>query len=79
MNEVADSLEANRDPYSFGTDTYWRSAIAAWSGDTEEALRLLRRSFGEGHPRGIALHEDPFLEPLWPIPAFALAVSDPRR
>jgi DNA-binding SARP family transcriptional activator/TolB-like protein len=79
MNEVTDSLEASRGPYSFGTDTYWRSAIAAWSGDTEEALRLLRRSFGEGHPRGIVLHEDPFLEPLWSVPAFALAVSDPSR
>lgn len=73
---VADSLEAEGGPYTFGRNTYWLAAIAAWSGDGPEALRLLLRSFGEGRGRGTVLHADPFLEPLWPSPAFARAVSE---
>jgi tetratricopeptide (TPR) repeat protein len=78
VRAVADSLDAAHGPYMFGTDSYWLAAVAAWSGDQPEALRLLRRSFGEGYGRGMTLHADPFLEPLWALPAFALAVSEER-
>jgi DNA-binding SARP family transcriptional activator len=78
VREVVDSLDAAHGPYMFGADTYWLAAIAAWSGDSGEALRLLRRSFGEGYRRGTTLHADPFLEPLWPLPAFSQDVSEER-
>ncbi|MCG6956177.1 MAG: hypothetical protein LJF04_09310 [Gemmatimonadetes bacterium] len=78
VGAVTDSIEDGRRPYTFGTDTYWLAAIAAWSGDAPEALRLLRRSFGEGYQRGTTLHADPFLEPLWSLPAFSQDVSEER-
>ncbi len=69
------ALEGKRGPYGFGTVDYWRSAVAAWSGRAEEALSHLRNSLAQGHPRGIELHADPFLEPLWSLPGFRLAVA----
>lgn len=75
IQEMTDSLEASRGPYTFGAVDYWRAAVAAWSGEEEEALRRLRRAFTEGTRRGIALHADPILEPLWHLPAFSLAVA----
>ena len=76
LREAVDSLDSREGPYTFGAVPYWLGVIAAWSGQEQEALRLLRRSFAEGHPRGIILHEDPYLEPLRDLPAFANAVSD---
>lgn len=76
LRDALDSLKASRGPYQFGAVPHWLAAIAAWSGQEQEALRLLRQSFSEGQPRGIFLHEDPFMQPLWALPAFARAVSE---
>lgn len=71
-------LEAARAPYQYGLVDYWRAVIAAWSGDSREAIARLHRAFEQGRPRGIALHDDPFLQPLWHEPAFQAAVADER-
>ncbi|HZD79922.1 MAG TPA: hypothetical protein VE646_07770, partial [Actinomycetota bacterium] len=76
--EIAALLEAVRGPYQRGSVDYWLAAIAAWSGEPEHALTLLRRALDQGRPRGIALHADPFVEPLWPVPAFQVAVAEDR-
>jgi hypothetical protein len=78
LRSVMDSVESREGPYTFGAVPYWLGAVAAWSGHDQEAMRLLRRAFAEGHPRGMILHEDPFLEPLRSLPAFALAVAEDR-
>ena len=75
-DEVLRALDTNGRPYQFGAVPYWRAAIAAWSGEEQDALRFLWRSFDEGRPRGILLHADGLLEPLWTLPSFALAVSE---
>jgi DNA-binding SARP family transcriptional activator len=76
--DLSDQLDARREPYQFGVIDYWRAAIAAWSGDDARAMALLRRAFDEGRPRGIQLHADPWLEPLWHLPAFQTAVAERR-
>jgi DNA-binding SARP family transcriptional activator len=76
--DLSDQLDARREPYQFGVIDYWRAAIAAWSGDEARAMALLRRAFEEGRPRGIQLHADPWLEPLWHLPAFQTAVAERR-
>lgn len=76
--EAVARLEAARAPYQYGRVDYWRAVIAAWSGDSREAITWLHRAFEQGRPRGIALHADPFLEPLWHEPAFLAAVADER-
>jgi tetratricopeptide (TPR) repeat protein len=74
--DLSDQLDERREPYQFGVIDYWRAAIAAWSGDEARAMALLRRAFEEGRPRGIQLHADPWLEPLWHLPAFQTAVAE---
>jgi DNA-binding SARP family transcriptional activator len=75
---LSSQLDARREPYQFGVVDYWRAAIAAWSGNEAWAMALLRRAFEEGRPRGIRLHADPYLEPLWHLPAFQTAVAEGR-
>jgi thioredoxin-like negative regulator of GroEL len=70
------ALESTRRPYDFGSVDYWHAAVSAWSGQEEEALSRLRRAISDGLRRGIALHADPLLEPLWSLPAFSLAVAE---
>lgn len=74
--EAVTTLEGRRGPYTFGAVEYWRAAVAAWSGEEEQAMSWLRRALEDGRPRGIELHADPFLEPLWNHPAFSLLVSE---
>jgi DNA-binding SARP family transcriptional activator len=76
--DLSGQLDARREPYQFGIVDYWRAAIAAWSGDEARAMAFLRRAFEEGRPRGIRLHADPYLEPLWHLPAFRTAVAERR-
>lgn len=75
LREISKSLEAARGPYDFGAVDYWGAAFAAWSGQEEEAMSRLQSAISDGYRRGMTLHADPFLEPLWPLPAFHLAVS----
>jgi len=75
LHEVMTSLEGTRGPYGFGAVDYWRAVVAAWSGEEEEAMSRLRQATAAGYRRGTALHADPFLEPLWSLPAFSLLVS----
>ncbi|MGK7311946.1 MAG: tetratricopeptide repeat protein [Candidatus Longimicrobiales bacterium M2_2A_002] len=75
---AVDRLEAARGPYQNGRVDYWKAVIAAWSGDSDRAITLLHRAFDQGRPRGITLHADPFLQPLWHQPAFLTAVADGR-
>ena len=75
LQEVMTALEGTRGPYGFGVVDYWRAVVAAWSGGEEEAMSRLRRATAAGYRRGTALHADPFLEPLWSLPAFSLLVT----
>jgi tetratricopeptide (TPR) repeat protein len=71
--------QVNR-PYLFGSQFSWRSAIAAWQGRREEALRLFREAMAGGRPFGWPqLHPlaDPVLQPLWDDPTF-LQLIEPR-
>jgi hypothetical protein len=68
--EASADLDDRRAPYQSGAVDYWRAAIAAWSGEPERALTLLWQAHEQGRPRGPALHADPFLQPLWDLPAF---------
>lgn len=77
-HEASSQLVARRGPYQNGAVDYWRAAIAAWSGEEARALTLLRRAFEQGRGRGNQLHPDPFLEPLWSLPAFRTAVAEDR-
>ncbi|MFZ5789047.1 MAG: protein kinase domain-containing protein [Acidobacteriota bacterium] len=63
-------LDALDGPYVFGTNTLWRSRIAAQLGDRAQALALLREAFGEGLAHGVWIHRDIDLEPLRDDPAF---------
>jgi tetratricopeptide (TPR) repeat protein len=61
-------------PFLFGEVLYWRAAIAAWSGQTAEAVPLLRQAYGQGRTFYWNAHElphlDPMLRPLWREPEF---------
>jgi DNA-binding SARP family transcriptional activator/tetratricopeptide (TPR) repeat protein len=74
--ERSRELDGRRAPYQAGAVDYWRGAIAAWSGESEQALTLLWRAYGEGMPRGPDLHADPFLQPLWGLPEFRNLIAE---
>jgi DNA-binding SARP family transcriptional activator len=61
---------AGQGPPGRRSPTYWRACIAAHEGRLEEALVLLRRSFGEGMWYDLLPHQDPCLDPLRSHPAF---------
>ena len=77
-DSIGRRLEQLRGPYQYGGVDYWRGVIAAWSGEAERALAFLRSAFEDGRARGIALHADLHLEPLWHLPAFQTAVGERR-
>jgi len=57
-------------PYLLGWDKYYRAAIAAHLGRSDEALSLLRDAFSRGYPWSVDLHADLELKPLRGHPAF---------
>lgn len=67
---AAERLAKVNEPYLFGRATLWRARLAAQLGDRDAAISLLRQSFAEGRPFGIAIHRDIDLEPLRDVPAF---------
>ena len=46
--KISKQLEENKNPYSFGTPSYWRARIAALVGDKEAAVNLLRLATKQG-------------------------------
>jgi serine/threonine protein kinase/tetratricopeptide (TPR) repeat protein len=62
--EASETLRQLRDPYLFGSQTYWRACIAAVLGDRDQAVALLRQAFAEGYPYGPDIHSDIDLESL---------------
>jgi tRNA A-37 threonylcarbamoyl transferase component Bud32/tetratricopeptide (TPR) repeat protein/TolB-like protein len=42
-------LEDNKTPYLFGTSTYYRALIAAFLGDKEDAVNLIREAIRQGY------------------------------
>jgi DNA-binding SARP family transcriptional activator len=75
---VADSLRHVQRPYLRGENTWWRAAIAARLGRTDEALRLLQQVWDEGRTLGFDLHAELLFEPLWNLPAYASLVVTER-
>jgi tetratricopeptide (TPR) repeat protein/TolB-like protein len=61
-------------PYLRGANTYLRAAIAAHLGQSEIAVRLLRRALQEGIVFN-TLHFDPRLAPLWGYEPFEQAIA----
>nr|MBA2670938.1 winged helix-turn-helix domain-containing protein [Gemmatimonadota bacterium] len=59
-----------RQPYLWGSNTYWRACIASLLGEQELAVGLLRDSFSQGYHHGPLLHTDIDLEPLHGYPPF---------
>jgi DNA-binding SARP family transcriptional activator len=63
-------LASARGPQRFGSTHYWRAAMAAWRGERDAAVRLLRRAFADGLPYEPFVHADPQLAPLRGTPEF---------
>jgi len=61
-----DRLQA---PYAAGEREFWRAAITAWLGRSDEATRLLRQAFGAGYSQADVRCHLP-LEPLRGYPPF---------
>lgn len=61
---VNEQLAAIDRPYLFGETKRWQARIAAMLGQRDEAVRLLRRAFGEGLRYGMWIHDDETLESL---------------
>ena len=64
--------------FVFGAPFFWRSAIHAWQGDLDQAVRLYREALAAGLPFGwprIHPHADPLLEPLWDYPPFQQLIA----
>ena len=55
--------------------TFQRAIIAAALGEPDEAIDLLRDSFNQGFPYGLALHNDPAFETLRQLPAYQQLVA----
>jgi tetratricopeptide (TPR) repeat protein/TolB-like protein len=69
-SRIAKELLTSDDEHSLAERSYWRACIAAQLGQLDEAVRLLRRAFSEGHPFSDEFHRDINLEPLWGHPPF---------
>jgi len=71
--EHASWLQQLDRPYLFGIDDYYRAAIAVWTGDNEQAARLLSEAITNGlpiHSFQVDPHSDFILQPLRGYPAF---------
>lgn len=68
--EMARRLTALDAPHSRGRPALWRARIAAWLGNSEQAVDLLRRALEDGSSALPLFHNDPDLEPLWDYASF---------
>jgi tetratricopeptide (TPR) repeat protein len=68
--QITKELATLPQPYLFGSNTYWRAAMAALKGEKEQAVALLRQAFAEGLPREIFIHTDIHFEALRTHPLF---------
>lgn len=63
-HRMSAAVAAGRPNYSHGSKTYWRAAIAAYLGEHQRAVSLLRQAVHEGHRMEIVTHASPTLLPL---------------
>jgi predicted Zn-dependent protease len=68
---IADSLANRHRAYDFGAGTLARARIAALTGDSTSAIRLLEQALGSGQPYQLWLHRDVDFESMRGQPAFA--------
>jgi serine/threonine protein kinase len=66
---ISKQLEAINKPYLFGNHTWCRAEIAAWLGDKELAVKLLREALAQGATY-VWFINDITLEPLYDYPPF---------
>ena len=67
---IAKRLASLDEPDRAGEPTYLRACIAAQLGEKQEAVALLRESFGRGRKFSTNVHRDSDLEPLRGYPPF---------
>jgi hypothetical protein len=67
---VSERLRRLERPYLLGENTLMRARIAAWLGEKDQAVDLLRTAFAEGVFHDIFPHRDMDLEPLRGYPPF---------
>jgi tetratricopeptide (TPR) repeat protein len=67
---VSEKLRRLERPYLLGRNTLMRARIAAWLGEKDQAVDLLRTAFAEGVMHDIGPHSDMDLEPLRGYPPF---------
>jgi tetratricopeptide (TPR) repeat protein len=67
---ISEQLRVVKGAYLLGQNTRWRAGIAAWLGEKDRAVELLRAAFAEGvwHDRAVHQHLD--LAPLRGYPPF---------
>ncbi|MEJ2678070.1 MAG: hypothetical protein P8174_03220 [Gemmatimonadota bacterium] len=70
VRRIDAALAAMAGPHTLGENTYWRAAAAAWAGQPERAMELLKQAFAEGQSSWGYLHSAPELRPLRSLPAF---------
>jgi tetratricopeptide (TPR) repeat protein len=69
VQRISEQLKNWEKPRTFGSNTYWRAAIAANLGEKENAVSLLQEALEQGY--GYAdLYCRMSLEPLWDYPPF---------
>jgi tetratricopeptide (TPR) repeat protein len=57
-------------PGSAARHSYWRACIAAYLGEKERAVELLKEAYARGRGHGVGVHTDVDLEPFWDYPPF---------
>ena len=67
---VSEQLRVAQGAYLLGQNTRWRAGIAAWLGEKDQAVELLRAAFAEGVWHDRAVHQDLDLAPLRGYPPF---------
>jgi tetratricopeptide (TPR) repeat protein len=68
--QIFNNLPDSDRPGSAADRAYWRAAIAAYLGEEERAVGLLRESFSLGKDHTYQDHIDVDIEPLWDHPEF---------
>ena len=76
---IADTLSARTTPYTRGVPTLARARIAAASGATDEAARLLRQALAEGLAFTPSLHVEPDFAKLRATRVYATLIGWPSR